>query len=177
MNRENVKSFDWVLYGAIVRSERGKAGCKTTADFSAMLYRRTRLEVSKDALYRIEQGRQQPTTEQFMAINLALFGELYPRFGSSVLDSCPSRKWAEYDRNEEVPRDWKAENLRAVFSECGFVSAEGRSCVLDSDLAGDEYDYINASDYLPEVERFAVTDTEGEAHEVWAVSEGVCVCF
>lgn len=177
MGEENVRPFDLVLYGAIVRSERGKAGCKTTADFSAMIYRRTRLEVSKDALYRIEQGRQQPTLEQFMAINLALFGELYPRLGSSVLDSCPSRKWVEYDRNEEIPSEWKAENLRAAFSEHGFMSVEGRPCVLDCDLPGDEYDYMSVSDYLPEGDRFSVTDADGEVHEVWAVSEGFCVCF
>ncbi len=77
MTVKSCPPFDWAMYGACVRCRRRAAGCRTAADFSAMLYRRTRLEVSKDALYRIEQGRQQPTSEQFMAINLALFGRLF----------------------------------------------------------------------------------------------------
>ena len=39
--------FDWRAYGAVVRHERRASGCKTTADFSAMIYRRTRLEIHR----------------------------------------------------------------------------------------------------------------------------------
>lgn len=77
MSRGSAPWFDWRAYGSTVRHARKAAGCRTAAEFSAMIYRRTRLEVSMDALYRIEQGRQQPTPEQFMAINLALFGRLF----------------------------------------------------------------------------------------------------
>ena len=75
---ESCELFDWPLYGALVRHHRTKAGIKTAAAFSDAVYERTRAKVSRDSIYKIEQGRQVPDAMQFMAINLALFGEVWP---------------------------------------------------------------------------------------------------
>lgn len=84
--------FDWSLYGTLIRHYRVKIECKNISSFSELIERRTYFKISKDALYRIEQNRQEPTAMQFMAINLTLFGKMYDeRLAALILDMGKSK--------------------------------------------------------------------------------------
>ena len=72
--------IDWEIYGSLIRAYRKKAGYEDIVSFSYALKLRIGLIISKDALYRIEQGRQAPTAEQFVAINIVLFDNALPKF-------------------------------------------------------------------------------------------------
>lgn len=112
--------IDWGLYGALVRNRRIKLGFKTAESFSAPLWQRTRVYISRDALYKIEQGRT-PDAQQFMALNLVLFNDFFPM--DRIIRACMSTEW-EYiinhnparDRSEadplslDLPEAWKIEN-------------------------------------------------------------------
>lgn len=94
--------FSWPVYGALVRMHRAKLGYKNTSLFSDGIRRRTGMHISKDVLYRIEQSRQVPTAEQFMAINLALFDNISPSKYEDDFYSCINRDWREHIENEEM---------------------------------------------------------------------------
>lgn len=81
--------FDWKQYGRIVKNARKKAGYDTAEQFAKSLYRRTRIHVCREAMYKIEQGRQKPKVLQFQAINLALFGNPQP----SEIEQCYSKEF------------------------------------------------------------------------------------
>lgn len=111
--------FDWGLYGAMVRHTRNKLGFTKAEDFGAALWRRTRIYISRDVLYKIEQGRQVPDAMQFMALNLVLFGSYYPEL--KVIDMCLSSDWEYIEKHNElpnrefnIPENWKEENSKMV---------------------------------------------------------------
>ena len=113
-DREPAAMFDWSLYGMLVRKHRAKKGYKKAEAFSETIWRRTRVDVSRDTLYKIEQGRQVPSAEQFMAINMALFGA---PFNDDLLHLCMSAEWRSIF-NEEVdpiPHEWKLENTEILY--------------------------------------------------------------
>lgn len=176
---ENNELFDWSLYGAMVRHERTKLGYKNTNDLSDTIYRRTRMRVSKDVLYRIEQNRQEPTAMQFMAINLAIFNEIWPRFRADM-SACPSEKWRIYNENEEMPAEWRADNLAIAYEELGFFSDSGLKCVFEQDLPDSEEVYFSVGDYLEGDSWFKVQNTDGrEVLEgtVRAISGDIHICL
>ena len=70
--------INWSKYGALVRYERRKHHCKTAGMFSDIVSKQAGVSISRDTIYKIEQGRQVPNAEQFMAINLVLFGKVWP---------------------------------------------------------------------------------------------------
>lgn len=108
--------FDWALYGALIRHRRNELGIKKAADFSDAVYRRTRVRISRDSIYKIEQGRQVPDAVQFMAVNMALFGQAWPDWRIS-LEQCMSPEWKRYNEEEgtgpAIPDEWRVQNLRA----------------------------------------------------------------
>lgn len=70
--------FNWKLYGLMVRAARQNAGVWHAADLGEWLEKRTGVYMSRDVVYKIEQGRQEPKVGQFVALNLALFGKAFP---------------------------------------------------------------------------------------------------
>lgn len=106
--------FDWALYGALVRKERIRLGYRRAEDFAASIWRRTRVDVSRDTLYKVEQGRQVPDALQFMAINMALGFD--PFFGR-VVDMCISSEWRIASEARDIPEKWKVIN---------FINAEAK---------------------------------------------------
>ena len=98
------------LYGAMIKNARKRAGYSTAQAFSDTIYRRTRVYISRDVLYKIEQGRQKPDIEQFMAINLSLYHAPLP---SKVTMPCICPEWISIASNEgEIPLSWRKENTR-----------------------------------------------------------------
>lgn len=126
---DEIGLFDWTLYGMLCRKRRNDLGYKTAEAFAKSVWRRTRLQLTRDILYKIEQGRQTPDAEQFIALNLSLWGEILP---DEVIRICASKEWADIINaysygvfNEEteekeyfgasnpwIPNKWAGENSR-----------------------------------------------------------------
>lgn len=115
-NFESWEMFDWSLYGMLVRKYRADLGYKRAEEFSDTIWRRTRVRISRDAVYRIEQGKQTPSADQFMAINLALFGS---PFGGDAIRLCMAKEWKQIMDGEVdvIPFAWKVENAQALRDE------------------------------------------------------------
>ena len=169
--------FDWSKYGALIRHERTNKGLKNPAEFSRYIFLRTRFEISKDVLYRIEQNRQEPTAMQFLAINLALFGKMWPSY-SWELGSCLCREWDYFAENEEPPCEWQHDNLRDFFEENPCYSDDGKKVVFDSDLPnGFEDSFFTYADYLPDDERFELSIHDGEVSATaYARVDDILIC-
>lgn len=132
---EMAPMFDWALYGMVVRKRRTELGYKKAEHFSASIWRRTRVPISRDSMYKIEQGKQTPTGMQMLAINLSLYGQPFPE---ELFDICSSRAWKsiarivretaegdclEYDSidaAEFIPDQWKHENFSMGLLEGGY---------------------------------------------------------
>lgn len=123
MDEDAEPAFDWQLYGLLVRKERIRIGYRRAEDFAASIWRRTRVEVSRDTLYKVEQGRQIPDALQFMAINMALG---FDPFLGKVVDMCISSEWKGASSPDGIPEKWKVTNFINAESKCGtkFESAE-----------------------------------------------------
>ncbi|WP_080797902.1 hypothetical protein [Arabiibacter massiliensis] len=106
--------FDWELYGLLVRKARIDMGYKKAEDFAESVWRRTRVRMSRDILYKIEQGRQIPDASQFMALNLAVSDSL---FYPDVTDMCTSRSWKQIAGGDGIPDEWKKENSEEAWAE------------------------------------------------------------
>ena len=109
---EEFEAFDWTVYGAIVKSTRKRIGYKTAQSFSDTIWRRTRVTVSRDSVYKIEQGRQIPDALQFMAINIALFQDPFP---DKQLGACYCIEWGDLlDHDGQIPEEWAVQNYEAA---------------------------------------------------------------
>lgn len=115
-DREPAVMFDWSLYGMLVRKHRAEKGYKKAEAFSETIWRRTRVDISRDTLYKIEQGRQVPNAEQFMAINMALFGA---PINDDLLHLCMSAEWRSISNEEAdpIPHEWKLENTEILYQQ------------------------------------------------------------
>lgn len=115
-DKEPAAMFDWSLYGMLVRKHRAEKGYKKAEAFSETIWRRTRVDISRDTLYKIEQGRQIPNAEQFMAINMALFGA---PINEGLLHLCMSTEWRSISNEEAdpIPHEWKLENTQALYEK------------------------------------------------------------
>ena len=114
---EEFEPWSSQLYGAMVKNARKRAGYSTAQAFSDSIFRRTRVYISRDVLYKIEQGRQNPDIAQFMAINLSLYGAPVP---SKVTMPCICPEWVEIASNGgEIPPSWRRANTRAIEEATG----------------------------------------------------------
>ena len=84
--------FDLELYGAKCRKRRQDLGYKTADAFAASVRRRTDASITRDILYKIEQGRQEPGASLFLALNLSLWGDPFP---FEAIGECLSKDFAE----------------------------------------------------------------------------------
>jgi len=110
---QDFQPFDWALYGMLVRRKRLDLGFRKAEEFAASIWRRTRVHISRDTLYKIEQGNQIPDAEQFMAINLALGRVL---FDAPTADLCLSPEWREIV-GSSIPDAWKEDNAEAAWRQ------------------------------------------------------------
>ena len=147
---ETAPMFDWGLYGMVVRKRRIELGYKKAEYFAASIWRRTRFDISRDSLYKIEQGKQVPTGTQVLAINMALYGHPFP---DELFDICATRAWKGIARNvrafveeadadyesvdvaEFLPETWKRQNFGSGLTEGGYEerlddNPDGSSCYV-----------------------------------------------
>lgn len=142
-------AIDWIKYGALVKGERTKRFIRTAEQLSREVERRTGETIGRDAIYRIEQGKQTPTVAQFFAINITLFGELLPESNKDV-EACFSREWREYYGSKGVPESRQRENLEEMFGLYGVEVDGGNIAIYESDITLDDEEYEAAIEYLPE---------------------------
>lgn len=73
-----MKLFDLDTWRMLVKHERIRAGLHSVRLLSQEIKNETGLDVNHHTLYRIEQGRQEPTCDQFFAINATLLRDIWP---------------------------------------------------------------------------------------------------
>lgn len=165
--------FDWSLYGALIKHKRIQRGIKNVPAFSDFIRFCTRESISRDALYRIEQGRQTPSAEQFIAINLALFGAQWPSSDASFL-GCFSEGWREYVEEERMPHSWLLEELTALFEVYGFTNDDGDKCFFDCDLPEPARTQVEEGmKYLARAKPFTY---EGEEYKAYGAVGEFLIC-
>lgn len=120
-SEEDLTSFepiDFELWAVFIRNKRKKMGYISVVDFVKSVFLRTRVYIKEQSYYKIEQGRQKPTTIQFFALNLVIFGTVYPP--EDILGYIVSDEWKEIMRRMTgelvdgntylVPNKWAEEN-------------------------------------------------------------------
>ena len=109
---DEIGLFDWALYGMLCRKRRNDLGYKTAEAFAKSVWRRTRLQLTRDILYKIEQGRQTPDAMQFMALNISLWGQIMPY---DVIQMCASKEFGQvvsaYDFGVMNPQTYETEHF------------------------------------------------------------------
>lgn len=113
MEKEPVAElFDWKLYGLLIRKARQDLGFTKAEEFAESILRRTHTRISRDTLYKIEQGRQVPDANQFMALNLAVGKSL---FNPETSGMCVSQTWKSLSDGVGIPDEWKKENSETAW--------------------------------------------------------------
>lgn len=120
MDSEGFEIFDWATWAAIVRAKRRKLGYKAAEEFARRIWLETRVKLTREIIYKIEGGKQQPSAEQFWAINLVLFGKLMP--GEEIFSLCLADEWGalvdSVERGEhKIPDKWRRENTEFITRE------------------------------------------------------------
>ncbi len=103
--------YDWELYGLLLRKRRIDMGFKKAEDFASTIWRRTRVKLTRDMLYKFEQGRQVPDGTQFMALNLVVSGNLFAPDISNLCSTLETQALSE----DRIPQEWKTENAQSVW--------------------------------------------------------------
>lgn len=80
-------SIDTGLLGALIRHERQSQGYTTAEEFAAAITTMTGYKVSKETIYKVESGKQEPKLSLFIAIKFLLF--------TSDFDVALPRYWRE----------------------------------------------------------------------------------
>lgn len=117
MDNDNKEMFDTQLYGLLIRKKRIDMGYRKAEDFAKTVYRRTRVRITRDMLYKIERGKQVPDCVQFMALNIVLTGRPIP---GEFIEICASNEWKALVKEESstcIPFEWKLENAQEVRRE------------------------------------------------------------
>lgn len=150
LTEQAFEPFDFGLYGMLIRKMRTDLGYRKADDFVRTLYLRTRLTMSRETLYKIEQGKQAPNAAQFLALNIALTGEPMP---GKVAALCMSKEWAQIVGAFEssarmqpgadvcspsapwVPGAWADENMRRTTEEFADMYERGEA---SGEIIGDD---------------------------------------
>lgn len=90
MASKKENAIDPGLFGALLRHERQEQGYSTAEEFAAAITEMTGYSVSKETIYKIESGKQEPKLSLFMAIKFLLFPNEKPSLGGDFDVSLPS---------------------------------------------------------------------------------------
>lgn len=144
---DSFEPIDYELWSTFVRSKRKKMGYISVTRFVKTVFLRTRVYIKEQSYYKIEQGRQKPTTNQFFALNLVVFGTLLPP--ADIMAHAVSDEWKEVldvaenpkEHDTIVPLKWAEENFAKCCDECvetGYV---------DDDFIGEDTRLFKSSDF------------------------------
>ena len=89
----NFKPIDYGLWAIFIRDKRKKMGYTSSKDFAKIVSLNTGVKIKEQSYYKIEQGRQEPTANQFFAINLFIFNALLPP--EQILSNIISDEWKQ----------------------------------------------------------------------------------
>lgn len=103
--------FNWSMYRILMKDRRQKLGYRDARVFARTIYMRTRVNIPAESYYKIESGKQGIKAEQFMALNIALWGSPWPE---QIMALCVGFDWSEITSNPypHVPKEWKCENAQ-----------------------------------------------------------------
>ena len=112
---QTFQAFRFDLWVRIVKTKRKSMGYISVIHFVRTLTWRTRVWFSTGVYYKIEQGKQNPSLEQFMAINLVIFGTMFPP--EKDMKNLVAKEWWEIENLQSdpeselmVPKAWAYEN-------------------------------------------------------------------
>lgn len=91
MADENNGVLDKGLFGHFIRSARTEAGYEKAEDFAQAISEKTGYPVSKQTIYSIESGKQEPKISLYLAMMRVLRPNESPKVDRVVLDSIPPR--------------------------------------------------------------------------------------
>ncbi|TNU89038.1 helix-turn-helix transcriptional regulator [Eggerthella lenta] len=83
-------TIDLSLYGALLKRARLNLGYRRAEDFVAAMKCVTGYDVSKDIVYRMENGKKEPTINFMIAMNLMLG---LPATDFSMAEMCIPKEW------------------------------------------------------------------------------------
>lgn len=134
--------YDLDLWRMYVRNQRKRMGYDKATHFVQTLWLRTRVKINVQTFYKIEQGKQEPTIAQFMAINMALSNHELP--DEEIHKRCLCREWQQIktlneDNNDtlnyeqKIPPLWAEQNFKVMKEEHSLSSdrAAGVALVLN----------------------------------------------
>lgn len=130
--------IDWSLYGALLRHQRTSViGFRKAEEFTDALWRRTRVFISRDVLYKIERGDRAPDTVEFMALNKAVYGSFFPE---AIIKQCMCEEWKalsdDYDPKEPcITEKWALENIDQAIQD--FDLSSDADCFVCADATKD----------------------------------------
>ena len=102
----NYREFDDELYGVMLRHQRRKK-YKRAEDFCREVCDRTGIQINKECLYRIENGKQPPTVKQYVAFGCIL------EFDDFMLTN--GMLWTP--RDTQLKREREADEIRGILEE------------------------------------------------------------
>ena len=112
---QTFQAFRFDLWVGIVKTKRKSMGYISVFHFVRALTLHTRVCFSIGVYYKIEQGKQKPSLEQFMAINLVIFGTMFPP--EKDMKNLVAKEWWEIENLQSdpeseliVPKAWAYEN-------------------------------------------------------------------
>lgn len=92
LSQEFEPTIDLFLYGALVKRARLNLGYRRGEDFVNAMKRVTGYEMSKDVLYRIENGKREPEVNFMIALNL-MMGKIAT--DTEFIRMCIPQEWQE----------------------------------------------------------------------------------
>ena len=141
------ESFDFTSWSSLIRTKRKKKGFDNASEFAIYVFLLTRVDIATQTYYKIEQGKQEPSVSQFMAINLALYGDFMPP--KNIFDLCVNETWLTIrerinNPNEEallVPDKWADENSQIL--EDKIKGYEVNNMIEDLAFNKEKYKFLN----------------------------------
>lgn len=97
------RSIDLGLLGALIRHARSEAGFKTAEVFADAITAVVGYPVSKETIYKIESGKQEPKLSLYLAIKRALYPYTNPKF-DKILEVSVCDDW-RYPLSEVASND------------------------------------------------------------------------
>ena len=115
--------------GSNLNSMRKEFGYKNTEEFSRALAEKAGFFVSKDTVYRIESGRQEPGVSYICAVGLTLYGNVFPPSFIDMFRACACENWVRIekgiiDRSNELFQQLHGEGVPISVRDGSFFNEE-----------------------------------------------------
>ena len=127
-------NFDTKTFGKNLQKIRKEHGFKSAEKFADAVQRETGVTLTKDVLNKIEQGRQEISLPQYLAVCKVLFGCIMPNQMYMTLFECLSADW-QTDEAIEMSNayDEALFSIADFFSKVALVNENGPDAMKEPD--------------------------------------------